>query len=177
MTGATRAGVPFLCSWRTAQQHLSEIKEAYVVVLPPPSVRGIRTERGNARSRNRQGCCEPSVYMSSEYVNDFNLIPRTNVPRDCASRDAISVGSKRTSPKPHTGAAVTVRHGNRPDPDHLPRDRRHRVVCSRAAQPQPRRGNQWQSSAGVSTGQAIAAMERIAGDKLPRGFGFQWTGL
>jgi multidrug efflux pump subunit AcrB len=30
---------------------------------------------------------------------------------------------------------------------------------------------------GASTGQAIAAMERLADEKLPRGFGFEWTGL
>src|SRR5262249_19249345 len=30
---------------------------------------------------------------------------------------------------------------------------------------------------GVSSGQAVALMERLAGATLPRGMGFEWTGL
>jgi multidrug efflux pump len=30
---------------------------------------------------------------------------------------------------------------------------------------------------GMSSGQALAAMEQVAQEKLPRGFGFEWTGL
>lgn len=112
------------------------------------------------------------VYLGSLYVNDFNLLGRTyqvNVQADAAFRadtDAVSrlwTRNDRGEMVP-LSALVTLRHAAGPDP--VGRYNAHPSAdVSGAAAP------------GVSSGEAIAAMESILKATLPEGFGHEWTDL
>jgi gold/copper resistance efflux pump len=112
------------------------------------------------------------VYLGSLYVNDFNLLGRTyqvNVQADAAFRadaDAVSrlwARNDRGEMVP-LSALVTLRHAAGPDP--VGRYNAHPSAdVSGAAAP------------GVSSGEAIAAMESILKATLPEGFGHEWTDL
>ncbi|WP_156350990.1 efflux RND transporter permease subunit, partial [Achromobacter sp. 2789STDY5608628] len=112
------------------------------------------------------------VYLGSAYVNDFNLLGRTfrviaqaeqgqrNSESDIAnlktrsdSGAMVPIGSVATF-KSETGPFRVVRYNLFPavevDGDTAP---------------------------GSSTGRSLATMERLAGETLPSGYGYEWTGI
>ena len=112
------------------------------------------------------------ISMGSAYVNDFNYLGRTFrvtaqadarhrlEPEDIAKLRArsdkgamVPLGSLTTF-RPVTGPEFVTRYNLYPSADVL--------------------GN---TAPGYSSGQAIKAMEEIAGSTLPQGYGFSWTGL
>jgi hydrophobe/amphiphile efflux-1 (HAE1) family protein len=111
-----------------------------------------------------------SVYMGSTFVNDFNILGRTyrvtaqadnpfrlalrdvaNLKTRSSSGDMVPIGSVATF-NDSTGAYRVPRYNLYP-----------------AAEMQV------QLQRGYSTGEAIAAIEKIAEAKLPSGFGLEWT--
>ncbi len=210
-------------------KRMAEIKEAQIIVLPPPSVRGIGTLGGFAlevQDTAGQGSAplqaaageliaaanqDPAlsgvftifrsgspqiyadidrtkaemlgvesadvlntlqVYMGSVYVNDFNLFGRTF--RVTAQADAPyrlepdDIAMLRTRSKSGAmvplGSLTTFRTVSGPD-----------YITRYNLRPSAElNGN---TAPGASSGQAIAAMERLARQKLPRGYDFEWTGL
>jgi hydrophobe/amphiphile efflux-1 (HAE1) family protein len=113
-----------------------------------------------------------STYIGSTYVNDFNLLGRTfrvTAQAEPSSRDSISdvgrlqvrsasgqmvpISSVATFHR-DSGAARVVRYNLLPA-----------VELQGAAAP------------GVSSGDALAAMEQMAAKTLPPGYTFEWTGL
>ncbi|HSF43286.1 MAG TPA: multidrug efflux RND transporter permease subunit [Thermoanaerobaculia bacterium] len=112
------------------------------------------------------------IYLGSLYVNDFNFLGRTytvNLQGDAAYRqDAEAIGRLYT--RNATGAMVpvsslaTVRPDAGPDP----------VVRYNAYPAADLTGG---PAPGVSSGQAVAAMEELAKEHLPPGFAFEWTEL
>ena len=112
------------------------------------------------------------INMGSAYVNDFNYLGRTFrvtaeadarhrlEPEDIAKLRArsdkgamVPLGSLTTF-RPVTGPEFVTRYNLYPSADVI-------------GNPAP----------GNSSGQAIRAMEEVAGQALPQGFGFSWTGL
>jgi len=212
-----------------ASRRAGEIKEAQIIVIPPPAVRGIGTLGGFAfevvdtagqgsasmqtaaaevigaanqdtslsrvftsfRSSSPQIYADIDrtkaemlgvesadvlntlqVYMGSAYVNDFNLFGRTF--RVTAQADAPyrlepeDIAMLRTRSKSGAmvplGSLTTFRTVAGPD-----------FVTRYNLRPSAElNGN---TAPGASSGQAIDAMERIARQKLPRGYDFEWTGL
>ncbi len=111
-----------------------------------------------------------SVYMGSAYINDFNLLGRTyrvtaqadnpfrldlrdvaNLKTRNADGEMVPIGSV-ASFSDTTGAYRVPRYNLYPAAE---------VQLSMAR--------------GFSTGQGIAAIEKIAAERLPTGFGFEWT--
>ncbi len=112
------------------------------------------------------------VYLGSAYVNDFNYLGRTY--RVTAQADAPFRGTVRDIANLKTrnasGAMVPIgsvaQFRDITGPYRVPR-----YNLYPAAEVQ---GN---TLPGFSTGYAIAAMERIAEERLPEGFGYEWTEL
>ncbi|HEY9421402.1 MAG TPA: multidrug efflux RND transporter permease subunit [Thermoanaerobaculia bacterium] len=112
------------------------------------------------------------IYLGSLYVNDFNFLGRTyqvNVQADAPFRqDAEAIG--RLHARNADGAMVpvsalaTVRPDAGPDP----------VVRYNAYPAADLTGG---PAPGVSSGQAVAAMQAMAKEHLPPGFAFEWTEL
>ena len=112
------------------------------------------------------------IYLGSTYVNDFNLLGRTyrvTAQADGAFRqDLRDVGNFKT--RSDSGGMVPLsavaafRDVTGP----------YRVARYNLY---PAAEVQGSTLPGVSTGQAIAAMEKIAANTLPPGFGFEWTEL
>lgn len=112
------------------------------------------------------------IYLGSAYVNDFNFLGRTyrvTAQADYQFRDeAEDIARLRT--RSNTGAIVplgsmvTLRPQTAPD----------RVVRYNLF---PAADISGDTMPGFSSGQAIATMERIAREKLPPGFGFEWTDI
>ncbi|QDV91734.1 Efflux pump membrane transporter BepE [Phycisphaerae bacterium RAS2] len=212
-----------------AERRLSEIKDANIVVLPPPSVRGIGTlggftfevqDRGGIGGAKLQEATDAlvaaanqdphlssvftlfrasspqvyadidrtkgemlgvatedvlralNVYMGSQYVNDFNLFGRTfrvtaqaDSPFRLETKDIAKLRARsRDGAMVPLGSLTTFREVVGPE-----------FVARYNLYPAAEiNGN---AAPGASTGQAIAAMERLAETTLPRGFGFEWTGL
>ncbi|MFO0972913.1 MAG: multidrug efflux RND transporter permease subunit [Phycisphaerae bacterium] len=212
-----------------AQLAMGQLKEANIIVIPPPSVRGIgslggfsfevldRDGRGGValqqattalvtaanRDPHLSGvfslfrASAPqvfadidrtkaemlgvstddvlqtlSVYMGSAYVNDFNLFGRTF--RVTAQADAPF----RLEPKDIAKLRTRGRDGAMVPLGSLTQFRetvgpefvtRYNLFPAAEINGNP--------APGVSTGQAIEALERLAHQTLPRGFGFEWTGL
>ena len=113
-----------------------------------------------------------SVYMGSSYVNDFNILGRTyrvtaqadnpyrlelrdvaNLKTRNSNGDMVPIGSVATF-HDATGAFRVPRYNLYPAAE---------VQVSLAP--------------GLSSSQAIAAIENIAATKLPSGFGFEWTDI
>jgi HAE1 family hydrophobic/amphiphilic exporter-1 len=111
-----------------------------------------------------------SVYLGSAFVNDFNILGRTfrvtaqaeedqrRTPRDVGllrtrndAGDMVPIGSL-ASLEPDTGPYRVPRYNLFPAAE-----------VQGAAAP------------GVSTGQAIAAMEKMLARELPQGYSFEWT--
>ena len=112
------------------------------------------------------------VYLGSVYVNDFNFLGRTyqvNMQADAPFRqdlDAISRLYTRNAEGAMVpvGALATVRPDAGPDP----------VVRYNAY---PAADITGAPAPGVSSGQAVAAMEELAANHLPPGFTYEWTDL
>jgi multidrug efflux pump subunit AcrB len=112
------------------------------------------------------------VYIGSAYVNDFNLFGRTfrvQVQADAAhrldSRDVLNLRVRNNSGQTvPLGSFTTVRDIS--GPYRVPRYNIYpSAELDGAAAP------------GYSQGQAIAAMEKLAAETLPDGFGYEWTTL
>ncbi|MGE0707369.1 MAG: efflux RND transporter permease subunit [Planctomycetota bacterium] len=212
-----------------AQRRLAVLDDAYVVVVPPPPVRGIGTLGGFAfevQDRAGRGSAalaeatqalvaaanqDPALsrvfslfrasspqlyadvdraraemlgvpaervldtlqtYVGSAYVNDFTVLGRpfrvtaqaeANRRLDPADVARLKTRSDRGAMVP-LGSVATIRQVA--GPDYVTRYDLHAAAVIN--------GN---TAPGASTGQAIEAMERLAREQLPAGFGFEWTGL
>jgi multidrug efflux pump len=112
------------------------------------------------------------VYLGSAYVNDFNQFGRTfqvRVQADAAFRaNADAIGQLKT--RNDRGEMVPLSSVLKVNPSYGP-DRAMRYNAFPAADitggPAP----------GFSSGEAQAAIERIAAETLPKGLGFEWTEL
>src|SRR6185295_4376364 len=110
------------------------------------------------------------TYLGSTYVNDFNLLGRTfrvTAQADGAfRRDLRDLGNFKTRSSSGgmvpLSAVATFR--DLTGPYRVPRYNLYPAAEVQGA-----------TLPGVSTGQAIAAMEKIATETLPAGFGFEWT--
>ena len=111
-----------------------------------------------------------SVYMGSAYINDFNLLGRTyqvNAEADnqyrLTLRDVENLKTRSaTGNMVPIGAVATFRDTT--GPFRVPRYNLY-----------PAAEVQLNLNRGFSTGQGIAAVERITSERLPQGFGFEWT--
>ena len=112
------------------------------------------------------------VYLGSVYVNDFNYLGRTYQVRAQAEAGYRAEASDIALLKTRNsfgemvplGSVVDVRRTTGPD----------RVVRYNLYPAAEVNGS---AAPGASSGDAIAAMERVAAETLPRGFGFEWTDL
>lgn len=112
------------------------------------------------------------VYLGSVFVNEFNFLGRTYrvtaqaMPqfRDEAS-DIRTLRTRSLSGEiVPLGAVASVREDTAPS----------RIVRYNLFPASDVRGN---TAPGFSSGEAIAVMERLAGEILPQGMGFEWTDL
>ncbi len=112
------------------------------------------------------------IYLGSSFVNDFNFLGRTyrvTAQADGEFRDTLSdvakLRTRSTSGAMTPVGAVATFH----DTTGPWRVARYNLFPAAAIQ-----GG---SLPGVSTGEAIARVEALAGQMLPSGFGFEWTEL
>lgn len=152
-----------------------------------PEVAGMYGASGNATPRVRLdidrdfaqelGVSLPSVFstlqtmLGGTYVNDFNLFGRSwtvRVQADGASRReiadilALNVRSVNGALIPiSTFATAEVELG----PRSITRYDNYRALTLTAA-----------SAPGVGSGRAITALEAVSSEKLPNGYGYEWTG-
>jgi len=113
-----------------------------------------------------------SVYLGSAFVNDFNLLGRTwrvTAQADMRHRTSVEdIGRLRT--RSDDGAMVPLgslaTFHETSGPYRMPRYNLY-----------PAAEVQGDALPGVSTGQAIAAMEQVLRTALPEGFGYEWTEL
>jgi len=112
------------------------------------------------------------AYMGSLYVNDFNRFGRTyqvnlsaepSFRRDLQDISQLKTRNDRGDMVP-LGSFVTVKRGAGPD----------RVMHYNGYPTAEINGG---PALGYSSGQAQAAMEKLAHDKLPNGLSFEWTDL
>ena len=111
-----------------------------------------------------------STYMGSTFVNDFNILGRTyrvtaqaDNPFRLSIRDVENLRTRSTS-NDMVPLGSVARFSEITGPYRVPRYNLFAAAeVQGATQP------------GFSTGQAIAAMEKIAAANLPSGFGFEWT--
>ncbi|MBL0968025.1 MAG: multidrug efflux RND transporter permease subunit [Brevundimonas sp.] len=112
------------------------------------------------------------VYLGSAYVNDFNFLGRTfrvTAQAEPTARDDIAdIANLQT--RSATGAMVPIGSVATLREDSGPA----RIVRYNLF---PASELQGSAAAGVSSGQAIAHMEELAGQALPPGFSYEWTGL
>jgi multidrug efflux pump subunit AcrB len=112
------------------------------------------------------------VCLGSLYVNDFNFLGRTYrvvAQADSAFRDRVGDITRletrnRDGQMVPLGSVLTVR-------DDVGPDRVYRYNLS------PSSDLNGSAVPGISTGQSLGLMEQLAAQALPRGFGFEWTGL
>jgi hydrophobic/amphiphilic exporter-1 (mainly G- bacteria), HAE1 family len=111
-----------------------------------------------------------SVYMGSAFVNDFNVLGRTyrvtaqaDNPYRTDLRDVANLKTRNTSGEMVPIGAVA----NFSDITGAYRVPRYNLY--------PAAEVQMALSRGYSSGQGIAAVEKIAKERLPDGFGFEWT--
>ncbi len=112
------------------------------------------------------------VYLGSAFVNDFNFLGRT------FRVTAQAEGDFRDDPndvldlrtRSDTGGMVPIGSVATLEQQTGP----YRVARYNLF---PAASVQGAAAPGTSTGEAIAAMEEVMGERLPDGFGFQWTGL
>jgi len=112
------------------------------------------------------------IYLGSLYVNDFNLFGRTFRVTLQADQNARSSANDLTRlyVRNNTGGMVPLSTLGELKPTVGPETVPHYNSNASAlinGGPAP----------GFSSGQAIAAMERVAGEVLPRDFGYEWTGI
>jgi hydrophobe/amphiphile efflux-1 (HAE1) family protein len=111
-----------------------------------------------------------SVYMGSSYINDFNLLGRTyqvaaqaDNPFRVTPRDVENLKTRNNyGDMVPIGSVATLRDAT--GPFRVPRYNLY-----------PAAEVQLGLVRGFSSGQAIEAIEKIARDHLPQGFGFEWT--
>ncbi|HZO46534.1 MAG TPA: multidrug efflux RND transporter permease subunit [Xanthobacteraceae bacterium] len=111
-----------------------------------------------------------SIFMGSVFVNDFNILGRTyrvtaqaDNPFRLSVRDVENLRTRSvTGDMVPLGAVATFREIT--GPYRVPRYNLFPAAEVQGA-----------TTPGFSTGQAIAAMERILAANLPSGFGFEWT--
>jgi HAE1 family hydrophobic/amphiphilic exporter-1 len=111
-----------------------------------------------------------SVYLGSAYVNDFNILGRTYrvtaQAEEAQRRDARDVSLLRT--RNDAGDMVPVGSVATLEPDTGPyRVPRYNLY--------PAAEVQGAAAPGVSTGQAIAAMQELLAKELPPGYSYEWT--
>jgi gold/copper resistance efflux pump len=112
------------------------------------------------------------INLGSLYVNDFNFLGRTytvNLQADAPFRqDVEAISRLYTRNAQGDMVPVSALATARPDagPDPVLRYNTY-PAADLTGGPAP----------GVSSGQAVAAMEALAEEHLPRGFGFEWTEL
>jgi HAE1 family hydrophobic/amphiphilic exporter-1 len=112
------------------------------------------------------------VYLGSAFVNDFNLLGRTyrvtaqaDAPFRNDRADILNLKTRSNSgAMVPIGAVANLRDESGP----------YRVVRYNLY---PSAEVQGDRLPGFSSGQSLAAMERIAKEQLPEGFGFEWTEL
>jgi len=112
------------------------------------------------------------IYLGSTYVNDFNYLGRVfqvraqaDAPFRIAAEDVMNLRTRSASgAMVPLGSVMDMQPSTGPD-----RVTRYNLYPSAALD-----GN---SLPGVSSGQALAAMERLAEEVLPQGFGYEWTDL
>src|SRR6202790_4918651 len=111
-----------------------------------------------------------STYMGSTFVNDFNILGRTyrvnaqaDNPFRLSVRDVENLRTRSTAGDMVPLGAVASFH-EITGPYRVPRYNLFRAAELQGA-----------TLPGFSTGQAIAAMEKLAAANLPSGFGFEWT--
>ncbi len=112
------------------------------------------------------------IYLGSSYVNDFNFLGRTyrvTAQADTQFRDEREdIARLRTRSNSGAivplGSVMTLRETTAPD----------RVVRYNLFPAADVNGD---TLPGFSSSQAIAAMERIADETLPPGFGYEWTDI
>lgn len=112
------------------------------------------------------------VYLGSQYINDFNKFGRTyrvvaqaDAPFRATAEDVarLKVKNARGEMVP-LGSVVSVKESHGPD----------RVVHYNAYPAAEINGG---PAPGVSSGEAIKIMERLADETLPNGIGYEWTEL
>jgi HAE1 family hydrophobic/amphiphilic exporter-1 len=112
------------------------------------------------------------TYLAGTYVNNINLIGHTFQVIAMADapfrQDAAWVGTLKT--RSNSGAMVPLNSVANFEPAVGP----YKVFRYNLY---PAADILGEAAPGASTGQAIAAMERIARDRLPQGFTFEWTDL
>src|SRR4051812_1848160 len=109
--------------------------------------------------------------LGSAYVNDFNLFGRTwQVNIQAEARDRLAITNiYRVHVRSESGDMVPVRALAEARIEFGPQTViRYNNVRSLTINGEP--------AAGRSSGDALAAMERLSKETLPRGYGFQWTG-
>ncbi len=111
-----------------------------------------------------------TTYMGSTYVNDFNILGRTyrviaqaDNPFRLSLRDVESLRARSTSNEMVPLGAVAT-FSDITGPYRVPR---YNLF--------PAAEVQGSTLPGFSTGQAIAAMQKILAENLPSGFGYEWT--
>jgi multidrug efflux pump len=112
------------------------------------------------------------IYLGSLYVNDFNLFGRTyqvtaqaDAPFRRQPSDIVNLKTRNAAGQMvPLGAVVKVNEITGPD----------KIVRYNMYPSAEMTGN---AGPGVSTGEAIAAMEKLAHDNLPPGMGMEWTEL
>ncbi|RZJ03841.1 MAG: multidrug efflux RND transporter permease subunit [Brevundimonas sp.] len=112
------------------------------------------------------------IYLGSAYINDFNFLGRTfrvTAQAEPSARDDIAdIANLRT--RSASGAMVPIGSVATLNDDSGPaRVVRYNLFPASELQGQP--------APGVSSGQALNAMEGLAAKALPPGFSFEWTGL
>ncbi|HEV2554270.1 MAG TPA: multidrug efflux RND transporter permease subunit [Bosea sp. (in: a-proteobacteria)] len=111
-----------------------------------------------------------SVYMGSAYINDFNLLGRT-----------YRVTAQADNPFRLTNSDVANLKTRNADGEMVPIGAVASFQNTTGAYRVPRYNLypaaevQLSMAHGYSTGQGIAAVEKIAAERLPVGFGFEWT--
>jgi multidrug efflux pump len=112
------------------------------------------------------------VYLGGFYVNDFNYLGRTYKVMAQADSPFRARASDVAQLKTRNASGQMVPLGSVMDmKDTIGPDRITRYNLFEAAEIN---GN---AAPGVSSGQALAVMERLADETLPRGFGYEWTDL
>ena len=223
----TKAGLTSAGILNDLRGQMQGLREAFVLVLPPPSVPGIGTGGGfklyvedragrgpRALEQAVAGITGPanqtpglvqvftlfntstpqvyadidrtkaemlgvpitrffdtlSIYMGSAFVNDFNILGRTyrvtaqaDNPFRFSIRDVENLRTRSVSSDMVPLGAVASFH-EITGPYRVPRYNLFPAAEIQGA-----------TVPGFSTGQAIAAMEKIVAANLPSGFGFEWT--
>jgi hydrophobe/amphiphile efflux-1 (HAE1) family protein len=112
------------------------------------------------------------VYLGSAYINDFNYLGRTyQVFAQAEDRFRMKTDDiARFKTRNQAGAMVplgsVVTFRNTAGPYRLPHYNQF-----------PAAEVQGSAAPGISSGTALAAMEQLAAQRLPKGIGYEWTGL